>query len=178
MRLFTAVDIPEGMQQALGAMIERLRPAAKISWTAAEKLHITTKFIGEWPEERLEELKSSLAGVGTTGAIRIAVRGTGWLPNPRDPHVLCVGVDAAAGLAALARETEEAVHGLGVPLEQRQYSPHLTLARIRKHVRLERLRQAVQAEDPADFGCFDAPAFYLYLSADGRYRRLAEFSLV
>jgi RNA 2',3'-cyclic 3'-phosphodiesterase len=178
MRLFTAVDIPNSVQAALEAMIGRLRTQAKIGWTTGEKLHITTKFIGEWPEERIEEMRRTLAGVGSAGVIRIAVRGLGWFPNPANPRVLWAGVEAGPELATLARETEQAVHALGVEIEKRKYSPHLTLARIRERLPLDRLRRAVQAEGVAECGAFEASSFYLYLSSGGRYTRLAEFPLV
>jgi 2'-5' RNA ligase len=178
MRLFTAVDIPDEVKIALGATLQRLRPTAKVKWTDVEKLHITTKFIGEWPEERMEEMKAVLGGVGSPGAIEIRLRGLGWFPDPRRPRVLWAGVETGPGLASLAVETEQAVYALGVPLEDRKYSPHLTLARIRDAGPLGPLRAAIEAEGPADFGSFVAPAFYLYLSKDGQYRKLAEFSLV
>jgi RNA 2',3'-cyclic 3'-phosphodiesterase len=178
MRLFTAVDIPNEVKIALGTMIGRLRPAAKLKWTDVEKLHITTKFIGEWPEERLEEMRAVLAGVGSPGAIRIAIRGVCWTPDARHPRMLWAGVEAAPGLESLAHETEQAVQILGAPVEDRKYSPHLTLARIRDRVPLGPLRHAIESEQAAEFGSFVATAFYLYLSKDGRYSKLAEFSLV
>jgi RNA 2',3'-cyclic 3'-phosphodiesterase len=177
MRLFTAVDISKDVEHALGAMIHRLRPSAKISWTSPEKLHITTKFIGEWPEERIEEMKRALGTVAKTGPIRIAVRGSGWFPNARDPHTLWVGVEAAPELAVLARATEHVVQAIGVPMEERKYSPHLTLARIRHRERLSRLKNAVEAEGAAECGEFEARSFCLYWSKDGEYRKLAEFGI-
>jgi len=50
MRLFTAIDIPTDLTEALRSFVSRLRPTAKISWSPVENLHVTTKFIGEWPE--------------------------------------------------------------------------------------------------------------------------------
>jgi 2'-5' RNA ligase len=178
MRLFTAVDIPDGVKNALGRTIERLRPMAKFKWTDVENLHITTKFIGEWPEARMEELTEVLNGVGSPGLIQTQIRGLRWVPDPRHPRMLWAGVESGPELGSLARETEQAVHELGVAVEDRKYSPHLTLARIRDRVPLDTLRRAIEAEGSADFGSFAAPAFYLYLSKDGRYSKLAEFSLV
>ena len=59
MRLFTALDIPEDVRGALGTAVERWKPLAKISWSPIDNLHITTKFIGEWPEARLDELEGN-----------------------------------------------------------------------------------------------------------------------
>lgn len=178
MRLFTAVDIPDGVKSALGKTIERFRHMARLQWTHVEKLHITTKFIGEWPETRMEELTAVLNGVGSPGVIQIKVRGLRWLPDSRHPRMLWAGVESGPELGSLALETEQAVRALGIAVEVRKYSPHLTLARIRDRAPLDALLHTIEAEGSADFGSFTASAFYLYLSKDGRYTKLAEFSLV
>ena len=194
MRLFTAIEIPAGVKDNLRALLERLRPLAKLNWTREDNLHITTKFIGEWPEARLDDLKRAIAGVGSRGSLRgsgrpigVSIRGTGWFPNARHPRVLWAGVMAGEDLRQLAHATEDAVAAIGVPKEDRQYSPHLTLARIRADVppedlrKVEVLRKALDSPDaasePAEFGSFRATGFYLYLSAAGEYTKLAEFQL-
>jgi len=183
MRLFTAIEIPAPVKDHLRGLLDHLRPAAKppvakLSWTRVEDLHITTKFIGEWPEQRLEEMKLALAKVGSIGAFDIAIRGLGWFPNPSPhPRVLWAGVIAGSPLQALAHATESAVHALGVAKENREYSPHLTLARIREGAPLEALHRAIDSLPSCDFGSFRATGFHLYLSAAGRYTQLAAFSI-
>ncbi len=180
MRLFTAIDIPPDVIEALRSFVSRLRPTAKISWSPLENLHITTKFIGEWPEPRLDEMKRALASVQAIGSIEIAVKGLGWFPNERRPRVFWAGVDGGEALRTLARATASAVAELGVRVENRDYSPHLTLARIRETVALERLKQALESIPSSPrfgFCSFRATQFYLYLSAGGRYTQLAGFPL-
>jgi RNA 2',3'-cyclic 3'-phosphodiesterase len=177
MRLFTAIDMPRDVQSHLSALLDRLRPAAKLSWSAVEKLHITTKLIGEWPEERLDEMKRALGKVSASGAIRIAVRGVGWFPNQRNPRVFWAGVEGGEELKSLAHATEQAVHPLGVALEDREYTPHLTLARIRERGRLDELVKAVSSLESTDFGAFETRAFFLYLSRAGQYSKLGEFAI-
>ena len=63
MRLFVALDLPYEMRRNLELLLHLLKPLARIQWSALENLHLTTKFIGEFPEARLEELKSALAAV-------------------------------------------------------------------------------------------------------------------
>jgi RNA 2',3'-cyclic 3'-phosphodiesterase len=182
MRLFTAIDIPNDLTEALRSFVSRLRPAAMISWSPFENLHVTTKFIGEWPEQRLDEMKRALASVPVTGSFEIAVKGLGWFPNPSRPRVFWAGVDGGEALRTLAQVTDDATAEIGVPREKRDYSPHLTLARIRETVALDRLHQALQSL-PADcgfgfdFGSFRATQFFLYLSAGGKYTQLAGFPL-
>jgi 2'-5' RNA ligase len=172
MRLFTAIDIPAEMMDQLGEFLARLRPLANLRWSSVENLHVTTKFIGEWPEARLEEMKTSLLGVKQTEPIRVSIRGVGWFPDLRHPTVFWAGVDGGEPLAKLARSTEQAVSKIGVPMEKRAYSPHLTLARVKYSVPLEDLLNS--AGDP-DFGAFQATSFSLYVSANGKYSKLAEF---
>jgi 2'-5' RNA ligase len=180
MRLFVAIDIPAEITDALRCFVDRLRPTAKIGWSPVDNLHITTKFIGEWPEPRLDEMKRALISVPVKGAIDITVKGLGWFPNPRHPRVFWAGVKGGEPLHALARATEQAVAGLGVPIEERDYSPHLTLARIREAVSLDSLHQTIESFPAGcgfDFGSFSATEFFLYLSAGGKYTQLARFPL-
>ncbi len=180
MRLFVAIDIPAEIKDALRCFVDRLRPTAKIGWNPVDNLHITTKFIGEWPEPRLDEMKRTLASVPVTGAIDIAVKGLGWFPNARHPRVFWAGVEGGEPLRALAQATEQAVAQLGVPTEERVYSPHLTLARIREAVPLDLLHQTIESFPGGcgfDFGSFSAMRFFLYLSAGGKYTQLAGFPL-
>jgi RNA 2',3'-cyclic 3'-phosphodiesterase len=162
LRLFTAIDIPPDVKTALAALLDRLRPLAKLHWIPVEKLHITTKFIGEWPEERLDELKQALASVKAPAPVNIVIRGLGRLPR-----VLYAAVEANEALTALAAATERAVGG---PVEDRIYRPHITLARTR--TRVPRIDLELST-----IGSFRASSFALYLSAAGKYTKLQEFPL-
>ena len=80
----------------------------------------------------------------------------------------------------LARDTDQAVATQGIPLEERPYSPHLTLARIREAVPLDALHDTLRTLPSGcgfDFGAFRATRFFLYLSAGGKYTQLAGFPL-
>jgi len=176
LRLFTAIEIPADVKARLAALLDRLRPLAKLHWIPVEKLHITTKFIGEWPEERLDDLKRVLAAVGSPAPVEIAIRRVGWLPNPRSARLLYAGVEASDTLTALAAATERAAEGAGVAAEDRIYRPHVTLARTRKRVPLDALNRALSEIELSAIGSYRASSFALYLSAAGKYTKLQEFS--
>jgi 2'-5' RNA ligase len=179
MRLFTAVDIPQDVIRRLDRLAAALRPTARIFWSPVANLHITTKFIGEWPEERLEELTEALRSLPRRDAIPIEVHGLGFFPNPRSPHVFWAGVHAPGGLGELALETDRALARIGVPPESRAFSPHLTLARIKTPVPLEPLHKAIASLESTDCGAFTVDRFFLYrskLSPSGSvYTKLSEF---
>jgi 2'-5' RNA ligase len=176
MRLFTAIDLSPDVTERLDTLIAKLRPLANIRWSPAANLHITTKFIGQWPQERLAELQAALAGIDRRAPIPIRVRGLGFFPNRKSPRVFWAGVEASAELGALARDIDAALAKLGVEAESREYSPHLTLARIKETA--PELTLGLEEVQP-DFGSLVADRFYLYLSKPSRsgsvYTKLSEF---
>lgn len=180
MRLFLALDLPESVVQRLERLISSLRAEALIKWSPVHNLHVTTKFIGEWPKERLDELDAALRAVKPRSAFPVCVKGFGWFPNARSPHVFWCGVDGGDALRKLAEDTEEALDPLGIRKETKAFSPHLTLARINTPVPLERLRQRVSEIADFEVGEFDADRFFLYQSVPGpnssQYHKLREYA--
>ena len=178
MRLFVALDLPEEVVRNLKLLLDRLRPAARLQWSRPENLHITTKFIGEWPNERLGELRAAPAVVVPRAAIPVHIRQSGFIPNPRAPRVFWCGVEAS-GLDTLAADTDRATSAVGVARDERAFSPHLTLARIKERLNLQPLREAIAALPSVDFGQFVASCFFLYQSqlrpGGSVYTKLAEW---
>lgn len=162
-------------------MLEHLRPLAPLNWSPADNFHITSKFIGTWPEDRLEELKSTLAALPKRGLIATPISGFGWFPNPHHPRFLYAGVRAPQALHELFRDLNSACAQLGIAVEERDYSPHLTLARIKGSPDLTALRQAIAQLPSADFGISTAAKLLLYRSDPGEthstYSVIGDFTL-
>src|SRR5690348_14105182 len=166
MRLFTGIELAPQILDNLENLLRVLRPLAKLNWTRVENLHITSKFIGEWPEDRLSELKAALAAVPPFPAITINIARFGFFPNPHRPHTFFVGIHDGPALAELAKQLDEALAPLGCAREDRPYTPHLTLARV-KNDNIRDLRERIASMKNSDFGSFDAREFHLYLSKPG-----------
>lgn len=179
MRLFTAIDLPSEMLLRLERLLAVLRGEALVKWSPLDNLHVTTKFIGSWPNDRLDELQTALGEVDLPAPFPIELQGLEWFPNPRFPRVLFLGVKGGEPMTALARRIEERLALLGIPLEEREYSPHLTLARIKTPTPLSRLQAKCAEMQPAAVGTFVARAFHLYRSDPGptssHYRKLREY---
>jgi 2'-5' RNA ligase len=178
MRLFTGIDLPEEILERLERLLMHLRPAAHLKWSPVYNLHLTLKFIGEWPEEKLPDLKAALGSIPSRTPIEAEVKGLGWYPNPHHPRVFWAGVQAGEMLPALVRDIEAALTPLGIPKEDRAFSAHLTLARIKDPVPLQALRNAITQLESPEFGRFVADRFYLYRSQPGAagsiYTKLSE----
>ena len=179
MRLFTAIELPPHVLLLLERLLSALRPEAQIHWSPLDNLHITTSFIGSWPEARLEELTSALRDLSPREHFEVKLKDFCWFPNSRSPHVLSVGTEYCEPLQRLAEDTRDCLERLGVPRDNRAYTPHLTLARIKRPVPLQRLRQKLEAFEPSSFSTFEVQSFSLYRSDPGSnasiYRKLRDF---
>lgn len=177
MRLFVAMDLPAGVKDELARAIGVLRPAVPAArWVPRENLHLTLKFVGEVPDERLSAISAAVAEVaGGFVDFSTHLEGIGSFPSPRRARVLWVGLaDPAGGIAALAVGLDEAFAPLGVAREARPFTPHLTLARFRTPTLL-----AAQPEVPLDPTPFAVERLTLFRSRLGRpaprYESLATF---
>jgi 2'-5' RNA ligase len=181
MRLFTGIDLPEEVHDKLERFLAHLRPTAHLNWSPVYNLHITTKFIGEWPEGDLDKLTGALRGIQGISPVSIAIREVGWFPNPDHPRVFWAGIHANEALADLANRTEDVLDPLGIAREKRAFSPHLTLARIRHPVPLQAMRKAIEKFESFEFGSVETDRFYLYLSRPGSagtvYTKMSTFRL-
>lgn len=179
MRLFTGIDLSDEVRERLERLLMHLRPAAHLKWSPVYNLHITLKFIGEWPEAKLSQLEQALRSLPPRAPIPIEVRGLGWFPNPHNPRVFWVAVHGGDALPGLARDTESALEPLGIKKEDRAFTAHLTLARIKEPVPLSALRAAITQLESAEFGGFTADRFHLYRSQPGPagsiYTKLSDY---
>ncbi len=138
MRLFVAVPFPADVKNELGKLIDDWRrEQGKITWVKKENLHLTLKFLGETPLEKLEVLKKNLtASLNGAAAFQVSLSGAGTFPNFNRARVIWVGVsEGGEKLAELCQKVEEAARPLGFPAEEREFSAHLTVGRV-KDVRL------------------------------------------
>jgi RNA 2',3'-cyclic 3'-phosphodiesterase len=122
MRLFTGVDLPEDVREKLERLLMHLRPCAHLKWSPVYNLHVTLKFIGEWPEEKLPELGGALRGLVARDPIPAEVKGLGWYPNPHHPRVFWVGVQGGEALPALVKDIDAATAPLGIAAEDRAFA--------------------------------------------------------
>jgi 2'-5' RNA ligase len=130
-RLFVAIDLPDDVKERLAGIQEDLsRCEARITPVDPQIVHLTLKFIGEVPEERVGEVKEALSRVKCS-PFTIRVRGIGG-NNPRQPRVIWCRVEDEGCCEILHRSVEEALSPLGIPREARPFRPHATVARVKE----------------------------------------------
>lgn len=133
LRCFIAVEIPDVVRSAVGAAVQGLKQSgADVKWVPAENLHITLKFLGSIEEGRVEPVIGALQERLTTcEAVYIRIAGMGSFPPGRHPRVIWAGIEDGGGLTAVQASVDGAMVAMGYPAEDRPFSPHLTVGRVR-----------------------------------------------
>lgn len=135
-RAFIAIDLPPAVKAALADVAATLGgrvPRGAVRWVRPEQMHLTLRFLGDTPVDRLPALAAALDAV-TEGRAPFALRLTdvGCFPNARRPRVVWVGLGRAEKeLAALVAGLEAALRPLGWPPEDKPFRAHLTLGRVK-----------------------------------------------
>ncbi len=192
MRLFVGIHIDEEIRRRITTFMDGVRGfAPDVRWVGSETFHITLKFIGEYAENSLERLVDALhavRGMSTT----ISFRETGFFPTPRAARVFWVGMEYDEHLRMLAGAVDDATAVLGIAREEREFKPHLTLARAgsgrpqwkagdRANSAFRRLQEKLAVLPQPEFGTMAAHEFFLYESklspAGARYTKLERFAL-
>ena len=145
-RTFVAIELPDQVRAQLQKHATEVRevvPEASASWSRPEKVHLTLKFFGNVPTEKLPLISDAASRVAKNHpSFQIRIGGTGVFPKPSRAQVLWIGVDDPSGrLSALQGRLEEEFASEGFAKEDRAYRPHLTVARIRKPEGARRLAE-------------------------------------
>lgn len=170
-RTFVAVPVVATPQlRELGARLRAL--GAPVRCASLDQLHVTLKFLGSTPSDRIREILAVLhecAKSERAGSLQI--RTLGAFPSRTRPRVLWAGVHPEEILARLVARLEAGLERLGYPPGQRGFKPHLTLARIAGQAPLDSLWET---DGEAEFGETPLDHLVLYRSdlGDGSPRHI------
>ncbi len=148
LRLFVAIELPGEVRETLSLLQHELqrRGLEKLRWVRPEGIHLTLKFLGTTPAERLPAIEDALVGAvegATEHELALGKLGTFGGSRPRVLWVDLTGqVDA---IRRLQERVESAMNGLGFEREARGWSPHVTLARVRPETAREAASAVAQA---------------------------------
>ncbi len=177
MRLFIAIDLPDTVKDQLGTLQTRISTAR---WVSRQQMHVTLCFLGE--TDRIDDIKAALAGVKAP-PFALTLSGVGRFPTRRKqpPRVLWVGSDPSPALHELHQQVTDAMSRLGFAPEDRPFSPHITLARLKTREPLPEVDVFLSAHDTFQVTRFPVTEFVLFsseLSLQGaRYQREAVYTL-
>jgi 2'-5' RNA ligase len=159
-RTFIAIELDQELRENLGRLQTRLRDQLSprsVRWVRPDGIHLTLKFLGDTPQEKLAEIQAALGQAATeVGPFTFSVGGLGCFPNPRQPRVVWVGLQEPSGeLARLQKAVEAYVAPLGFPTEKRAFSPHLTLGRVQRYASHSEAREVGEVVTASAIGTID-----------------------
>ena len=157
MRLFFAIELSDALRTAVDHAVAPLRAAEpELAWVRPEKLHLTMKFLGEVTEASLPRLASAAESVAVRHRrFEMTLGGVGAFPNFRRARVVWMGVESDPRLELLHHDLELACGDAGFEVEGRPFRPHITLARIRTPLPLDRVRQFARVARRVAFAASD-----------------------
>ena len=183
-RVFIAVEVNQSVKQSLAKVKDLLRDCAlEIKWVEDFNFHITLKFLGEISDDKIEEVKKVLEKIAAKRqAFAIEISGLGAFPKLDFPRVIWAGVNQGEEkIMQLQNEIEEKMIELDFTPEKHDYTPHITLGRVKDKGKEELLSDKLK-EFPFSFSERDRVSaitlFASELTAQGpKYKVLESFEL-
>lgn len=187
MRVFIAVDIGDDIKWSLGELAGRLGEAADIhkgdvKWIDVDNMHLTLRFLGEINDREVIEVCEAVKRVaGLHSGFELEVSSVGSFGG-KSARVIWAGIgDGVEFLRGLTRDIEKSLNESGIISEDKKFSPHLTLCRVKKSTAGVRLGAAIGDFNDFNAGFTEIGSVIVYQSELGRagpvYTKLGEFKL-
>lgn len=146
-RTFIAFDLPDDILEIIGETQKKLnKNGLRLKWLPVSNIHLTIKFIGDMPINRVENVTEMMAvSAGNFGPISIFARSMGVFPGLRRPNVLWLGIDGALDrLVTFQQALDTNLASIGLPPEKRPFRGHLTIGRVKGKINTEQLKDGLR----------------------------------
>jgi len=147
MRTFIAIELPKEIKDSLAKLQNQLNESgADVKWVEPQNLHLTLKFLGERDEKKVKQIAQVIEKIAQgKGSFQARIASLGAFPGIKSPRVIWVGINQGdSETKEIAKELEEEIAKTGIPKEDRPFSSHITIGRIRSSLNRERLVQGLQ----------------------------------
>ncbi|PIU50773.1 RNA 2',3'-cyclic phosphodiesterase [Candidatus Desantisbacteria bacterium CG07_land_8_20_14_0_80_39_15] len=161
-RIFIAIELMQEIKENLRGIQEELKKAnADVKWVKPENIHLTLKFMGSVPAQQIPEI----AGELKSGLVRMDPLGTGFgffsveiakvgsFPEKGKPRVIWAGVESGSeDVIRLQGKVEDSLKKFNFPGEDREYTPHLTVGRVKGPENIKVLQELLGVKSSVQFG--------------------------
>ena len=133
-RTFIAIPVPESVFVLQGNLKNTIeKKTGKVRWVKRDQLHLTLKFVGDTPEESIDDVRGVMQKVANQMTpFKIFIQGVGCFPKIERPRVMWVGLDGEIDtLNQLVTAVHDGLDPLGFPRAEKEFHPHITMARAK-----------------------------------------------
>lgn len=163
LRTFIAIEIEnsEVLRKLIQVRNTLLASGADIKPVEDENIHLTLRFIGEIPAGLVGMICSEITGLRYE-KFKIHVKGIGAFPSFNRPRVIWAGVeDGSDKVINIHKQVEKIIRRLGIPPEREEFTPHITIARVKSMRGLEALIKTLNQLINVEFGYSDVTRVYV-----------------
>ena len=170
LRAFIAIEIPLEIRQAVCIATSALQKGtgSLVRWVPMENMHLTIKFLGDIAPSNVDMLSQMLrAEADLFHSFELSLSGLGSFPNLKRPRVIYIGIQAPAALETIQRGIEATSRRLGYSSEERGFSPHLTIGRVKQNATAteqQTIRRALEETKIGALGTARVDSVHLYKS--------------
>jgi len=170
LRAFIAIEIPLEIRQAVCIATSALQKGtgSLVRWVPMENMHLTIKFLGDVAPSNVDILSQMLrAEADLFHSFELSLSGLGSFPNLKRPRVIYIGIQAPAALETIQRGIEATSRRLGYSSEERGFSPHLTIGRVKQNATAteqQTIRRALEETKIGALGTARVDSVHLYKS--------------
>ena len=162
-RSFIAFDIeePQVLRNISNVQSMLAETGARLKFVKPENIHITVKFLGNISLSQIDEVYDAMKKIDFS-PFEIEIRGVGAFPNMRRVNVVWAGISRGADeLREIFNQLEPRLHRMGFKRETREFSPHLTIARVKTGYRRDELARCLREIEDYEFGVVEAKCLRL-----------------
>jgi 2'-5' RNA ligase len=169
-RLFIAIDINNSIRNNIGTIIAKLASSTPpaLNWIPVHKIHLTLKFLGDTPDNKIKEIESALNSVCLEfNPFKLVVGGLGAFPKLDRPRIIWIGLKTSPELMVFQNRIDKSLLKLGFASENRPFNAHLTLCRVPDHFHLDQIdaiSRVLKTTEIVEFGSFNVSSANLYRS--------------
>lgn len=146
-RTFIAIELNPQIRSELSGLQTILKKSdADVKWVEPESIHLTLKFLGHIENEKVKEVQNALSEAAKKfNPFTLGLKEIGAFPKLSYPKVIWAGVnEGRVESEQIAKELEDRLEKLGIPKEEREFHPHITLGRVRSPKNKEALKNIIE----------------------------------
>ena len=134
MRTFIAIELPQEIKDRLGQLQDKLKKCgADVKWVEPKNIHLTLKFLGERDKKKIAQINEIIEETAKANdSFQARIVSIGAFPKIEFPRVIWLGIDKGnEEIKKIARELEEKIVKVGIPKENRSFSSHISIGRLK-----------------------------------------------